>query len=40
MGVLRALLTGATGIDVRIDGGLGDRVLANIPGRPRTAEQP
>lgn len=29
-----------TGIDVRLDGGLGDRVLATIPGKPRTPEQP
>ncbi len=29
-----------TGIDVRLDGGLGDRVLATLPGMPRTAEQP
>ena len=29
-----------TGIDLRLDGGLGDRVLATIPGRPRTTEQP
>ncbi len=30
----------ATGIDVRLDGGLGDRVLATIPGKPRTTEEP
>ena len=29
-----------TGIDLRLDGGLGDRVLATIPGKPRTPEQP
>ena len=29
-----------TGIDLRLDGGLGDRVLATIPGRPQQTEQP
>ena len=29
-----------TGIDLRLDGGLGDRVLATIPGMPRSAEHP
>jgi len=29
-----------TGIDLRLDGGLGDRVLATIPGRPQKTEQP
>jgi glucose 1-dehydrogenase len=28
-----------TGIDLRLDGGLGDRVLATIPGRPRPADR-
>ena len=30
----------ATGIDLRLDGGLCDRVLATIPGRPQKAGQP
>ena len=30
----------ATGIDVRLDGGLGDRVLATLPGKPQSAGQP
>jgi 3-oxoacyl-[acyl-carrier protein] reductase len=29
-----------TGVDLRLDGGLGDRVLAAIPGKPRTATRP
>ena len=29
-----------TGIDLRLDGGLGDRVLATIPGKPPTQGQP
>ncbi len=30
----------ATGIDLRLDGGLGDRVLATIPGLPRSPGPP
>ena len=30
----------ATGIDLRLDGGLGDRVLAAIPGKPRSPAPP
>jgi hypothetical protein len=27
-----------TGIDLRLDGGLGDRTLATIPGKPRSPD--